>query len=62
MPYAVIFVNNSAIMNLKDGHRTMGGSVKIVIILKPLHSLDTATTPTFDLDTSCAAVMIGVSS
>ena len=51
--YAVIFVNDSAIMNQKD--------VKI-IIMKSLHSLDTATIPTYDLDTSCAAVMIGVSS
>ena len=47
-------------MNVKDGRWTMTGSVKIII--KPLHSLDTATTPTLDLDTSCAVVMIGVSS
>ena len=59
--YAVIFVNDSAIVNQTDGHWTMTGSVKI-IIMKPLHSLDTATIPTFDLDTSCAAVMTCVSS
>ena len=59
--YAVIFVNDSAVMKQKDGHWTMTGSVKI-IIMKLLHSLDTAAVPTFDLDTSCAAVMIGVSS
>ena len=37
----------SAFMNRKDGHWTMTGSMKI-IIMKPLHSLDTATIPTFD--------------
>ena len=59
--YAVLFVNDSAIMNQTDGHWTMTGSVKI-IIMKILHSLDTATILAFDLDTSCAAVMICVSS
>ena len=58
---AVIFVNDSAIMNQTDGHWTMAGSVKS-IILKPLHSPDTADVPTFDLDTPCAAVMTCVSS
>ena len=47
--YAVIFVNDSAIMNQTDGHWTMTGSVKI-IIMKILHSLDTATILAFDLD------------
>ena len=59
--YAVIFVIDSAIMNQKDDHWTTTGSVKI-IIKKILHSLDTANIPTFDLDTSCAAVMICVPS
>ena len=59
--YAVIFVNDSANENQTDGHWTMSGSVKIIIV-KPLHSLDTANVPTFDLDTSCAVVVICVSS
>ena len=59
--HAVIFVNDSAIMNQTDGHWTMAGSVKSTI-LKPLHSLDTVDVPTSDLDTSCAAMMICVSS
>ena len=58
---AVIFVNDSAVMNQKDGHWTMTCSVTI-IIMKPLHSMETATIPTFDMYISCAAVMIGVSS
>ena len=59
--FAVIFVNDSAITNQTDGHWTMTGSVK-VMIMKPLHSLDTANIPKFDLDTLCAAVMTCVSS
>ena len=52
--YAVIFVNDSAIMIQADGHWTMTGSVKTTF--KPLHSVDTV-----DVLTSCAAVMICVS-
>ena len=59
--YAVIFVNDSAIMKQADGHWTMSGSM-MSIILKHQHSLDTVDVPTYDLDTSCAAVMICVSS
>ena len=43
--YAVIFVNDSAIVKQTDGRWTMTGSVKI-IIMKPLHSLDTVDVPT----------------
>ena len=59
--YAVISVNVTAIMNRTSGHWTMIGSVKITIV-KPWHSLVTIYIPTIDLDTSCAAVMICVSS
>ena len=40
--YAVIFVNDPAIMNQNYGHWTMTGSVKI-LTMTPLPSLDTAT-------------------
>ena len=54
-----IFVKDSAIMNQAVGHWTVASSVKI-ITMKTFHSLDTANLLTFDLDTSCATVMIRV--
>ena len=59
--HAAIFIDDSAVVNQTDGHWTMTGSLK-TLIMKPLHSFNTAIIPTFDLDTSCAAVMTCVSS
>ena len=54
--YAVIFVNDSSVIYQTDGPWTVTGSLK-TIIMKPLLSFDTAIITTFDLYTSCAAVM-----
>ena len=58
--FAVIFVNDSAVMNQKDGQWTMTGSVKNILVL-PLHTLDT-TNILHLIWTLRAHVMIGVSS
>ena len=53
----LVHILRTSSMNQTDCHWTIIGSVRSTI-LKPLHSLDTADVPTFDLDSSCAAVMI----